>query len=210
MEIRNKPQGPDNEAPKLGSVMDLRGMAASTPGRAPVPIEAMRIGRCRCGPDGCADSSCPGRATRWYMINAIGMATLCADRDDAERCARDADVAWPRHAPHRAVQLVESSNVDELRSAAQAVVDRWDTPLWKDVPHTGEYINRLRYALDQTAPAKAVNPLTDDQIAKLMMQTWGCASIAPRHAPEFARAIERAHGITVRSTAPSAEEESSA
>ena len=32
--------------------------------------------------------------------------------------------------------------------------------------------------------------LTDEEIAELMMQTWGCASIAPRHAPAFARAIE--------------------
>ena len=43
---------------------------------------------------------------------------------------------------------------DELREenkrilkAAQAVVDRWDTPLWKDVPATAEYINKLREAL---------------------------------------------------------------
>ena len=34
-----------------------------------------------------------------------------------------------------------------LRTAAQAVVDRWDTPLWKDVPATAEYINELREAL---------------------------------------------------------------
>ena len=38
-------------------------------------------------------------------------------------------------------------------------------------------------------------PLTDAQIAEMMRDTWGCASIAPRHAPEFARAVERAHGI---------------
>ena len=36
---------------------------------------------------------------------------------------------------------------DELRALAQAVVDRWDTPLWKDVPATAEYINRLRAAI---------------------------------------------------------------
>lgn len=34
-----------------------------------------------------------------------------------------------------------------LRKAAQAVVDRWDTPLWKDVPATANYINELREAL---------------------------------------------------------------
>ena len=37
--------------------------------------------------------------------------------------------------------------------------------------------------------------LTDAQIAEMMRDTWGCASIAPRHALEFARAVERAHGI---------------
>ena len=45
------------------------------------------------------------------------------------------------------------------------------------------------------APQQLVEPLTDAQIAEMMRDTWGCASIAPRHALEFARAIERAHGI---------------
>ena len=39
-------------------------------------------------------------------------------------------------------------------------------------------------------------PRTDAQIAEMMRDTWGCASIAPRHALEFARTVERAHGIT--------------
>ena len=37
--------------------------------------------------------------------------------------------------------------------------------------------------------------LTPEQIEEMMRETWGCASIAPRHALEFARAVERAHGI---------------
>ena len=36
----------------------------------------------------------------------------------------------------------------------------------------------------------AREPLTDAQIAEMMRDTWGCASIAPRHALEFARAVE--------------------
>lgn len=32
--------------------------------------------------------------------------------------------------------------------------------------------------------------LSDEQIAEMMRETWGCASIAPRHAMGFARAIE--------------------
>ena len=47
------------------------------------------------------------------------------------------------------------------------------------------------------AQAGAV-PLTDEQLAEIMRETWGCASIAPRHAMQFARAIERAHDIGIK------------
>ena len=47
------------------------------------------------------------------------------------------------------------------------------------------------------AQAGAV-PLTDEQLAEMMRETWGCASIAPRHAMKFARAIEAAHGIGIK------------
>jgi len=46
---------------------------------------------------------------RWYMVNKDGMATLCADREDAEKEAADAQSVWPHMGPHRAVQLVEAS-----------------------------------------------------------------------------------------------------
>ena len=42
-------------------------------------------------------------------------------------------------------QLLKAHN--KLREAAQAVVNRWDTPLWKDVPATAEYIAALRKEL---------------------------------------------------------------
>lgn len=37
--------------------------------------------------------------------------------------------------------------MDSLLAAAQAVVDRWDSPLWANLPHTGEFIARLRTAI---------------------------------------------------------------
>jgi hypothetical protein len=37
---------------------------------------------------------------------------------------------------------------DRLAVAARAVVDRWETPLWKDAPHTGQFIRALADALD--------------------------------------------------------------
>jgi len=50
---------------------------------------------------------------------------------------------------------------DTLRAAAQAVVDRWDTPLWKDVPATAEYIGRLRAALAAQAPVTDLQNVHD-------------------------------------------------
>ncbi len=47
---------------------------------------------------------------RWYMVNKDGMATLCVDREDAEKEAANANLNWPKRlGPHRAVRLVEAS-----------------------------------------------------------------------------------------------------
>ena len=53
-------------------------------------------------------------------------------------------------------------------------------------------------ACAKAAPPAVVEPLTDEQLAAMMRETWGCASIAPRHAIGFARAIEAAHGIGIK------------
>jgi len=54
----------------------------------------------------------------------------------------------------------------KLAEAARAVIDRWDSPMWKDAPHTGEYIHALRQALAsyeaaqaEAKPAPAVEPV---------------------------------------------------
>lgn len=39
------------------------------------------------------------------------------------------------------------SQFAELLEASEAVVARWDSPLWKDQPHTGVFINQLRNAI---------------------------------------------------------------
>ena len=44
---------------------------------------------------------------RWYMVNKIGMATLCTDEYDARIEAANANEQYPLYRPHRAVQLVE-------------------------------------------------------------------------------------------------------
>ena len=55
---------------------------------------------------------------RWYSVNNIGMATLCADKADAEDVARTCDIDFPRQSPHRAVQLVELSALELVELSA--------------------------------------------------------------------------------------------
>ena len=64
---------------------------------------------------------------RWYMVDKDGMATLCTDREDAEQEAKDANMAWPHTAPHRAVQLVEvGTSAAELHpSPPEGMVGKW-------------------------------------------------------------------------------------
>ena len=83
---------------------------------------------------------------RWYMIDKDGMAMLCTDREDAEKEAKNANMAWPHTAPHRAVQLVEVADVEALRTgyaaarpagAQQPGVATW-TPLPGTLPEPGK------------------------------------------------------------------------
>ena len=41
----------------------------------------------------------------------------------------------------------ERALADRLRKSAHALVDRWETPFWKDAPHTGKFIRSLGDAL---------------------------------------------------------------
>lgn len=77
---------------------------------------------------------------RWYMVNKVGMATLCADREDAERVASDAQEQWPNCGPHRAVQLakvggtppavVEPLTADGMKEPKNG--KRWRVEWWNE------------------------------------------------------------------------------
>jgi hypothetical protein len=56
--------------------------------------------------------------------------------------------------------------MSDLRKAAQALIDRWDTPQWKDVPATALYINALRAALSAPSLTTSSTEL-DNQLDNL-------------------------------------------
>ena len=58
---------------------------------------------------------------RWYCVANDGAATLCVDEADARESAAEADIAFPRMAPHRAVQLVPA---DQLAAAVVAAREK--------------------------------------------------------------------------------------
>lgn len=104
-------------------------------------------------------------------------------------------------------------DIDDFPAAildfARAALAKWGQPAqaaepvawldpWKGTKVTTDYDAYGKHGIPlYTAPKPvAREPLTPEQIAEMMRDTWGCASIAPRHALAFARAVERAHGIT--------------
>ena len=58
-------------------------------------------------------------AGRWYFVTNDGAATLCVDEADARGSAAEADIAFPRMAPHRAVQLVPADRIAALAKDAE-------------------------------------------------------------------------------------------
>lgn len=64
------------------------------------------------------------------------------------------------------------SGAERLRAAAQAVVDRWDTPNWKDAPATAEFINALRAALAAQTDVEP-SPTASMNIAQRILHVGG-------------------------------------
>lgn len=93
--------------------------------------------------------------------------------------------------------IAECVTMDELERFAHIAISS-AAKSWQQTDRTASELqdtcHKQAQRIEVLEQAGAV-PLTDEQIAEMMRDTWGCASIAPRHALEFARAVERAHGI---------------
>jgi hypothetical protein len=82
-----------------------------------------------------------GLCERLRAVESSGHGGFSADR---------ATTNWHRNpdGPEAADTLErQAAEMERLRRAAQAVIDRWETPHWKDVPATAVFIGNLRAAL---------------------------------------------------------------
>lgn len=97
---------------------------------------------------------------------------LAVVAQDPIEVAALARVLWQRGEPTYSNGLTPKTTPDSLIAAAQAVIDRWDSPKWKDLPATGSYIHALRLAL---ANAKEEEP--DMRHPKIQRLTGGKARL---------------------------------
>ena len=65
----------------------------------------------------------PGAQARWYCLSRDGLATLCADEQDARMVAQHSAVAYPLGAPYRAVLL---GDVAAERERCAQLCEQWD------------------------------------------------------------------------------------
>ena len=98
-----------------------------------------------------------------------------------------------------------------LQKAAQALINRWDAPSWKDQSHTAEYIAELRKALDaeiaQTETVDRNLRVTEQSVEPFAWTGKGCGVMNSatknrmiedaKHGGEFASAarVAKSHDI---------------
>ena len=81
----------------------------------------------------------PGAEARWYCLSRDGMATLCADEEDAKEVAAESWVAWPQNGPYRVAKMVDADTAEALRAALTELRDRIkDHPAYADLTEAEE------------------------------------------------------------------------
>ena len=118
---------------------------------------------------------------RWYSVNNIGMATLCANQADAEKAASDCNIQWPRQTPHRAVQLVEVSELETERAARieaqQRLADMQELAAKAGLAHMKAVQEAVREAL-QEAQKACENLPAPESCSGVEKSLWDVATMA--------------------------------
>lgn len=118
---------------------------------------------------------------RWYSVNNMGMATLCADQADAEDVAKTCDIDFPRQSPHRAVQLVEVSALDTERTARieaqQQLDDAQELAAKAGLAHMKAVQEAVREALHEAQKA-CENLPAPESCSGIEKSLWDVATMA--------------------------------
>lgn len=90
------------------------------------------------------------------IVSPPNTATLLAENkrleDENERMGMEVNMALQAEADANEELVMQLDVIKKMAEAGQAVVERWDSPKWKDLPHTADYIHRLRKAIALAAP----------------------------------------------------------
>ncbi len=92
---------------------------------------------------------------RWYFVTNDGAATLCVDEADARESASEADIAFPRMAPHQVTQLVSASQLAAAVAAEREKCAQVCDRLSVNQPWTYDASTRAAAARDCAAAIRA-------------------------------------------------------
>lgn len=100
----------------------------------------------------------PQAAPHWYCLSRDGLATLCADEEDAKEVAAESFALYPQHGPYRAVQMIETG------TAGSALAEQ----------HEREDVGKMRTALRVISTwAQFDGELNPREVHKLCMGALG-------------------------------------
>lgn len=96
------------------------------------------------------------KSRREHELANEAIATWQKTRDERDEAREQLDAAIVRVKDlvhenenlYRRLESVHERDLEELIAAAKAVIDRWETPFWKEAAHTGSYIAALRKAVE--------------------------------------------------------------
>ena len=95
----------------------------------------------------------------WWMFKSITGGNVFYEGPERPKGAEiRATPLYTQPAPVAVAPQVPADVQRELIAAAQAVIERWDTPAWRDAPHTAIFINRMRAAIDYAMLAASPQP----------------------------------------------------
>ena len=87
----------------------------------------------------------------YFRVEPFGGWMDCGEKDEGSVALYDQETV--NALQERCDELLKQRDkllaAPELLDAAIAVIERWDSPLWKDLPATAEYIGRLRQAVNK-------------------------------------------------------------